>query len=80
MSDKESPSNFDTLKTWIFRIIALYLCWKCNRKEQTILRILYLLVAYFFSVYYLLFYALYHYILKFPCINAFGRNGVPTNL
>ena len=61
---------------WTFRIIALFLAWRCNRHELTIMKLLYLFIAYILSYYYVAFYVLYHYVLRYPCANQFGSPGV----
>ena len=65
-----------TVLPYAYVILALYLCYKCNVHEMFVLRILYLIIAFFFSKYYLLYYIVYHGLLRAPCALAFGKPGV----
>ncbi len=62
--------------SWLWTLLALYLCYKCNTHEMILLRIVYLLIAWIFTPYYLVYYLLYHGLLQRPCANAFGSVGV----
>ena len=44
---------------WIMTLLALYLCYRCNTHEMIVLRILYILIAWFFTPYYLVYYLIY---------------------
>ena len=68
------------LINWIVTAFAAYLCYNCNKKENIILRCIYLILAIMLSPYYLLYYVVYHFIFKEPCIRGFVRPGVPTKL
>ena len=65
---------------WLLTALAAYLCYNCNRKENIGLRILYMLLAIMLSPYYILYYLLFHFVLKEPCIKGFVKPGIPTKL
>lgn len=42
------------------KVYAVYLCWNINSKESPILRILYTIFAYWFGIFYLIYYKIAH--------------------
>lgn len=55
---------------WGLILLALYLCYRCNTNEMIILRILYMILAYLFYPFYLVYYLIFHGLLKYPCSNT----------
>ena len=47
--------------------VAGYLCWKCNGNTNLALKIFYTFLAVLFSGIYILWYVIYHMLLKVPC-------------
>ncbi len=58
--------------TILLKLVALYLSWTCNRNEFLILRIVYAIVAMYFTKIYLIYYLVYHKILRRPCATSYG--------
>ena len=54
------------------KLLSVYLAWSCNKNEFIAIRILVALVALRFARYYLIYYALSHWILRYPCASSFG--------
>lgn len=61
---------------WVLKLAAIYLSFRCNVNEYWILRIIYMIIAYYFYQIYLVYYFGYHYLLSQPCANSFGGMGV----
>ena len=63
--------SFDTIVSMVasivFMILAGYLCWQCNVKEDTVLRVIYTILAIIFNFFYLIYYFIYHYLMSHPC-------------
>jgi hypothetical protein len=55
--------------------LAVYLSYNCNRQEPVSLRIIYLIIAYVFQQYYIIYYITYHSFMRQPCAMAFGKVG-----
>lgn len=55
------------IMTILFVILAGYLCWQCNIKEDIILRVIYTLFACLFHVFYLVYYFIYRIVMKNAC-------------
>jgi uncharacterized membrane protein YozB (DUF420 family) len=53
--------------TVIFMLLAGYLCWKCNAKEDGFLRVVYTILAVLFNTFYLIYYFIYRYMMGNPC-------------
>lgn len=51
----------------IFMLLAGYLCWKCNMNEDTILRVIYTILAVIFNVFYLIYYFIYRVLMGNKC-------------
>jgi hypothetical protein len=60
----------------LLTLLALYLSYKCNLQEPLALRIFYLLLAYIFQQYYIIYYIIYHRLMRQPCAVAFGQVGM----
>lgn len=75
-NDNNSGIDWAYWRGWFYWILAIYFSWTCNRNETFFMRMIYLIIAHFFSFYYVLFYIGYHYILREPCSQAFGSEGV----
>ena len=56
----------------ILASIAGYLCWNCNAGEKPALRVIYTILAAIFSGLYILFYFVYHVLLRVPCSGGGG--------
>jgi uncharacterized membrane protein YgcG len=56
----------------ILAFIAGYLCWNCNAGEKPALRVIYTVFAAVFSGLYILFYFVYHVLLRVPCSGGSG--------
>ena len=54
------------LKIALMTLVA-YLAWDCNKNTNIFLRIIYTLLAFVFSIFYLLYYTFYRLILKNKC-------------
>ena len=61
-----------TIIDYLFSFFAVYQAWTCNRYEYMIVRLIICLVAFRFTKYYMLYYTIFHWILRYPCANAFG--------
>ena len=55
--------------------LALYLSYNCNWQEPLALRIIYIALAYIFQQYYIIYYVIYHKIMRHPCAMPFGVIG-----
>ena len=75
-SEYHSRWSFMYFMNWFWTLLALYFSYKCNVHEMMVLRILYMIVTYMFAPYYLIYYAVYHGIMRRPCANPFGATGV----
>ncbi len=51
----------------IIGVVAIYLSWNCNHSETTLMRVLYALVAYVFSIFFIVYYLIYHVAMKKEC-------------
>lgn len=81
LMDNEQREHFDNLGSGngsgtgvIWSIIGLalsiwagVLAWNCNRKSETLIRILITVLAFLFSTFYLIFYLIYHKVFLKPC-------------
>jgi hypothetical protein len=61
-------------------IIAGFLSFSCNRKENIVIRIIYFIIAIIFAPFYLIYYVFFHYIFREPCFKSYIKAGVPTRL
>ena len=68
---EKAKQNTNAIVLAIFNVIlaciAGYLCWNCNAKEKPALRVIYTVFAVIFSGLYILFYFVYHVLLRVPC-------------
>lgn len=48
----------------IIGAVAVYLSWNCNQPETTLMRVLY---PYVFSIFYIVYYLIYHVAMKKEC-------------
>ena len=77
-SVKKQPEQPKWKRTlwWIFTyVIAIYsviLAYRCNKHESKFIMIPVMILAWFFSPYYLAYYGLYHFILRVPCSMPVG--------
>jgi uncharacterized membrane protein YgcG len=58
----------------ILACIAGYLCWNCNGGEKPALRVIYTILATVFSGLYILFYFVYHVLIRVPCKRGSGSS------
>lgn len=63
--------------TWVGYLIHLtlmissgYLAWMCNQSVSTPLRVVYTILAAIFSLFYLIYYGIYHKLMGVPCAPA----------
>jgi hypothetical protein len=68
------------LLNWALMILAGYMSYSCNSKENIVLRIIYFFIAIIFAPYYLIYYVMYHYVFREPCNKSFIKAGTPTKL
>ncbi len=62
---------------WILlTIYAVKKSYQCNKHESKLLLVPVVILAFFYSPYYLLYYGIYHFILRVPCVSAVGNMGV----
>ena len=64
------------LLKWILNFYAVYLAYKCNKHEHVAIMILVCILAWFLWPYYLVYYAVYHWALRVPCVMSFGSSSV----
>ena len=50
--------------------IAAYLCWQCNKYENTVTRVIYSILAFVLYIPYLIYYFVYHYLMGRSCFYA----------
>jgi hypothetical protein len=69
---KSKQSIFWKLFWWAVTIYAVKNAYGCNRHESKLMLVPVLALAFFYSPYYLLYYAIFHFILRVPCKSAVG--------
>jgi hypothetical protein len=51
---------------------ALTKAYQCNKHESKLILVPVLVLAFFFSPYYLIYYGIFHFMLRVPCMTAVG--------
>jgi hypothetical protein len=76
---KETPSTPWTAKDILWKLLwlavtyyALTKAYQCNKHESKLILVPVLVLAFFFSPYYLIYYGIFHFILRVPCMTAVG--------
>ena len=58
-----SSSTFSTIVLYAIGIavacLAVYLCWQCNAKESTLVKVIYSVLSFLFSYIYLIYYLIF---------------------
>ena len=71
-SGGQSVSWWGAIIQLLLALSAGYLSWRCNADEQTIVRVIYAVLAGIFSMIYLLYYVIYHILMNKECGHAIG--------
>ena len=64
----------------IASLSAMVLSYRCNKDENIILRVLYIIIAGLLAEYYIIFYIFYHIICKIPCSVSFAKAGIMVKI